>query len=161
MTWVTKMESVIDRHLVELRKALDSFAETRQEFDISQIINYFAYDIIGELAFSMHFNTQKDADPQNLPPINDHIFLGSIFGLLSFLLPYSRLVSLYIPSQWLQGLIRSRMKLRAQTNACVAERIQNPNKTEDLMSPLINTADPMTGRLLGLDDLATEAFGFL
>lgn len=155
------MEFVIDRHVTELRRKLDWYAETGAEFNVSEVVNYFAWDIIGELAFSMQFNTQKDNDPSKLPRINDHIFLGSIFGLLSFLLPYSRLVSLYIPSPWLQNLIKGRMKLREQTNVCVADRLQNPDKTEDLMSPLINTSDPQTGRLLGLDDLATEAFGFL
>ncbi len=74
---LTEMEATFDRNVGQMLVAIDSFGD--QPFDLKDIIAYYAYDVMGELAFHADFGTQKSQDPSLLPPINDHIFLGCMY----------------------------------------------------------------------------------
>lgn len=162
---MTGMEVVFDRHTMNLREKLESYAETGEIFDLKVIFAFYAYDVLGELAFSTQFNSQQLDDPAQLPPINDHIFLASLYGSLPSLLPYSMRWSRYLPIPWLQGLLRSRLKIRNKVSECVRKEIveqkERPDKNKNLLTHLIAAKDPDTGAELTEDEICSEAFAFL
>ncbi|KAF2092698.1 cytochrome P450 [Rhizodiscina lignyota] len=162
---MTAMETVFDRHALNLRTKLDKYAETGEIFDLKTVLAFYAYDVLGELAFSTQFNSQVQDDPELLPPINDHIFLASLYGSLPSLLPYSMRWSQYLPIPWLQGLMRSRLKIRNTVSECVGKEIREqtnrPDKSKNLLTQLIAATDPETGAKLTEEEICSEAFAFL
>lgn len=162
---MTGMETVFDRHAINLRTKLEKYADTGKVFDLKTVIGFYAYDVLGELAFSTQFNSQEMDDPAELPPINDHIFLACLYGSLPSLLPYSMRWSRHLPSPWLQGLLHSRLKIRNNVFECVAKEIseqrKNQDRTKNLLSQLIAAKDPETGETLTETDICSEAFAFL
>lgn len=162
---MTGMEAVFDRHALNLRAKLERYADTGEIFDLKTIFAFYAYDILGELAFSTQFNSQMRDDPEELPPINDHIFLASLYGSLPSLLPYSMRWSRYLPIPWLQGLLRSRLKIRDTVSECVGKEMREqkdrPDRNKNLLTQLIAAKDPETGARLTEVDVCSEAFGFL
>lgn len=160
------MEGIFDRHISELRKQIEEYAVSGEQFDLKELIAYYAYDIIGELAFSRDFGTLRSRDPADLPPINDHIFLGCMYGMLPNLLPYSMRLTKYIPLPYVQKMLKSRLRLRNTTAECVAvemARSKDPqqNTEKNLLTQLIDAKDPESGAGLTHTDVASEAFGFL
>lgn len=159
------MEAVFDRHAINLRTKLEKYADTGEVFDLKTVFAFYAHDVLGELAFSTQFNSQTQDDPAQLPPINDHIFLATLYGSLPSLLPYSMRWSRHLPIRWLQGLLRSRLKIRSTVSACVAkemsEQKDHPDKNKNLLTQLIAAKDPETGVRLTEEDICSEAFGFL
>jgi hypothetical protein len=124
------------------------------------------YDVTGELAFSTQYGSQEADDPAKLPPINDHILLSCMYGAVADVLPVPQVRTLtsWLPSAWMQGLLKSRAGLRANAGACVAAAIENhksDKKTHNLLTQLIDAEDPETGMRLDVPDIASEAFAFL
>ncbi|RFU30913.1 hypothetical protein B7463_g5418, partial [Scytalidium lignicola] len=162
---LTAMEPIFDQHVKNLRKKLDAYAKTGSEFDLKLLFAFYAYDILGQLAFSVDFDTQRKDDETLLPPINGHILLASLYGSLPSLLPYSMRIANYLPIPWLRGLIRNRLKIKETVTRCVANEIagknSDKNQTQTLLSQLIAAKDPETGERLTTVDISSEAFGFL
>ncbi|KAH8807787.1 cytochrome P450 [Xylogone sp. PMI_703] len=158
------MEPIFDRHIRNLRKKLNVCSESGSEFDLKRLFAFYTYDILGQLAFSADFNSQQRDDDKLLPPINDHILLGSLYGALPSLLPYSMKFATYLPIPWVQGLIRNRLKIRNTVTKCVADELEAKKSndcTKTLLSQLIAAKDPETGEKLTPVDISSEAFGFL
>ena len=159
------MEGIFDRHLQNLRDKIDGYCTSGEAFDLKAQIAYYAYDVLGELAFSTQFNSQKQDDPSKLPPINDHIFLACIYGSLPGLLPYSMRMANSLPFPWLRSLLASRKYLRDTTFRCVSEEIarEKPadDKTQNLLTSLISAKDPESGQSLTKEDICTEAFAYI
>ena|ERR1700754_3696772 len=85
---IKEMEPFIDRHIKLLRENLDHAADTGKVVDLKELIAYYVLDILGDLAFSRSFDSQRIQDPAKLPPINDHIYLACLLGQMPELLPY-------------------------------------------------------------------------
>lgn len=51
------IKGIFDRHISELRKRIEEYAASEEEFDLKQLIAFYAYDIMGELAFNRDFGT--------------------------------------------------------------------------------------------------------
>lgn len=164
LTSLAQMESIFDRHIHKLLTAIAQRCEN-EPFDLKELIAYYTYDVMGELIFNADFGAQKKQDSAKLPPINEHIFLGCLYGMLPSLLPYSMALSKYIPWPWLQHLLRSRKKLRDQTALHVVQEMQREKqgiqKTQTILHRLIQATDPETGERLTEEQIDSEAFAFL
>jgi benzoate 4-monooxygenase len=155
------MEYIFDRHIAVLRRRLDGFANSGEVFDLKEAMACFAYDVIGELAFSTQFESQKATSQDKLPPIAEHALLGCMIGIMSGLLPYSKTIVTWLPIPWVRHLINSRAKLRNQTLDCVNAAMVMEEGNPNLLTHLIQAKDPDTGADLTKADICSEAFGFL
>lgn len=129
---------------------------------MKELVSFYVFDVLGELAFSRSFDAQIEKDPEKLPPINDHIYLACLMGMMPEILPFLRAVASWMPFPWLQSLFQARRQLRDLTAACVEERISHKleNRT-DLLGSLISAVDPETGAKLTPLDIKTEAFAMV
>lgn len=158
---LTEMEAIFDRHIENLCQKLDKYVESGEAFDLKNFIAFYGYDVLGELAFNINFHSQEKDDPENLPPINDHILLGCLYGSLPGILPYSMKLSNYIPVSWLRKLIKSRQRIRTTVAGCVEEEKTNESSEKTLLTNLTLAKDPETGKALSNVEISSEAFGFL
>ncbi|OCT51550.1 putative benzoate 4-monooxygenase cytochrome P450 [Cladophialophora carrionii] len=158
---LSQMESIYDAHIKNLLDAID--AKGSEPFNLKDLFGYYAFDIIGELVFHTDFGSQKAQDPAQLPPINEHIFLGCIFGMLPSLLPYSMRIANYLPIPWLQDLLNSRKRLKDRTSECLDREMsrQKTSEKQSILTRLIQAKDPETGEDLPKVAIASEAFAFL
>jgi benzoate 4-monooxygenase len=145
---LTQMESIYNTHIKNLLDAID--AKGGEPFDLKTLLGFYAYDIMGELVFHSEFGTQKAQNPAQLPPINEHIFLSCMFGMLPSLLPYSMRIANYLPIPWLQHLLDGRKALKEKTSACLTREMSRQKSTEkhSILTRLINAKDPETGENL-------------
>ena len=156
------MEFYIDKHLVILRKNLDHFSDNGEGFDFKELIAFFVIDVLGELAFSESFDSQTDRSPDKLPPINDHIYLACLMGMMPEMMPLLKAVAPWIPHPWLQRLFGARKQLRDLTARCVRTRLNEKGLArKDLLTCLINAVDPESGAKLTELDISTEAFAMV
>ncbi|KAF5255579.1 hypothetical protein FOXYS1_14000, partial [Fusarium oxysporum] len=158
---IKSMEKHIDRHLLQFRRNLDHYSNTGEMFDLKELIAFFVLDVLGDLAFRRSFNSQVEQDVSKLPPINDHIFLACLLGMVPDLMPFLKALFAWTPVPWLQSLLRARQQLKDLTADCVRQRIgDKAGDRDDLLTCLINAVDPDTGARLTELDLQTEAFAF-
>ena len=155
------MEYIFDEHIVILRQRLDGFAASGEAFDLKEAIAFFTYDMIGELAFSTQFESQKTAKPEKMPSIGDHVLLSCMIGIMSSFLPYSKILVAWLPIPWVRHLINGRTTLRNQTLDCVNVEMGREEGNKNLLTHLIRAKDPDTGADLTKADICSEAFGFL
>ncbi|KAF5572842.1 cytochrome P450 monooxygenase [Fusarium pseudoanthophilum] len=159
---IKEMEHFVDSHILKLRKNLDHFCDTSQEFDLKEIIALYVFDVLGELAFSRSFDSQDERDLSRLPPINDHIYLACLMGMTPEALPWIKKVLPFIPIPWIKRLLNARAQLRNLTAACVRQRIDaGTSDRKDLLSSLLVAVDPETGSKLTELDINTEAFAMV
>ncbi|KAM5384641.1 hypothetical protein ACJZ2D_001386 [Fusarium nematophilum] len=159
---IKKMEEYIDQHLLQFRKNLDRFSDTGEVFDLKGLIAFFVLDVLGDLAFRRSFDSQVHQDASKLPPINDHIFLACLLGMVPDIMPFLKMVFAWTPLPWLQSLLHARKQLKDLTADCVRQRIEDKGgDRNDLLTCLINAVDPDTGSRLTELDIQTEAFAFI
>jgi benzoate 4-monooxygenase len=156
------MEKYINKHLRTFRSNLDNHADAGDVFDLKELVAFFVLDVLGELAFSRSFDAQIDKNPGKLPPINDHIYLACLMGMMPEMMPFLKMLAAWTPLPWFQSLFQARRRLRELTSDCVEQRIsQKLDGRSDLLGSLINAADPETGAKLTALDIKTEAFAML
>ncbi len=160
-TALLKFESTFDKHLDRL---FDNLSQSNGEvFDMKDFISCYAHDVIGELAFDRDLSTQIQPAAAKLPPIPDHILLGSLYGLMPSLMPYSMYIGNKLPIPGLQKLLASRRQLSDQAAEYVKSVIEThkDGSLETLISNVIEAKDPETGARLSTDEICAEAFAFL
>lgn len=155
------MEHIFDRHIKDLLNAIDAYGD--RPFDLKELIAYYTYDVMGELIFNADFGSQDARDPAQLPPINNHIWLGCFYGMLPSLLPYSMRLSPWIPLPWLQDKLKSRRALKEKTALYVTSELEKGRAVErhNILNRLLHAKDPETGEGLTEDQISSEAFAFL
>ncbi|WKT51676.1 Cytochrome P450, E-class, group I [Fusarium oxysporum f. sp. vasinfectum] len=159
---IKEMEHLVDSHILKLRKNLDHFSDSNREFDLKDMIAFYVFDVLGELAFSRSFDSQDERSLALLPPVNDHIYLACLMGMTPEALPWIKKVLPFIPIPWLQRLFHARAQLRDLTASCVRQRIEAGNTDrKDLLSSLLVATDPETGSKLTELDINTEAFAMI
>ncbi|KAH6871509.1 cytochrome P450 [Thelonectria olida] len=159
---IMKMEQYIDQHLMQFRRNLDHCSDTDEVFDLKELIAFFVLDVLGDLAFRTSFDSQVHQDASKLPPINDHIFLACLLGMVPDMMPFLKKIFAWTPLPWLQELLRARQQLKDLTADCVRRRIDDKDGgRNDLLTCLINAVDPDTGATLTELDIQTEAFAFI
>jgi cytochrome P450 len=160
------MEDIFNRHIDNIRTKVDKYVQSGEAFDLKEIMSYYGYDVTGELSFSTQYGSQEADDPTRLPPINDHVLLSCMYGSVADLLPVPtlRTITSWVPSAWIQGLLKSRAYLRDNAGRCVKAAIEDhktDKKAHNLLTQLIEAKDPETGAELDFAEIASEAFGFL
>ena len=143
-----------------LIKHLKGFANTNQIVDMKSLISCFVLDVLGEVAFSRSFNAQAIGRADEIPAINDHIFLACIVGELSCQNFWKTLIA-WSPIQWIRRLAKSRAHLKSTCANCVSHKISNASHRPDLLQSLLNAKDPETGLKLTELEINTEAFAML
>ena len=162
MNSIREMESFIDTHLQRLLDNLQHLAKTGETFDLKDYISYYVLDVLGELAFSRSFDAQIAQNPAHLPPINDHIYLSCLMGMMPSLMPTFKTIAPRLPIPWFRSLFQARKRLKDLTAECVSRRLQNSNDDrKDLLTGLIRAVDPETGAKLTELEINTEAFAML
>lgn len=97
MQSIKEMEYFVDSHILKLRRNLDHFCDSNQDVDLKNMIAFYVFDVLGELAFSRSFNSQDERNLARLPPINDHIYLACLMGMTPDALPWIKKVLPFIP----------------------------------------------------------------
>lgn len=162
MQSVKEMEEYIDKHIEKLLENLADRAKTGEAFDIKDLLAFYMLDVLGDLAFSQSFNAQTDQAPEKLPPINDHVFLACLMGMMPEMLSYLRAAAAWMPFPWLRRLFRARAQLKTLTAQCVRRRLdEKVSGRKDLLTSLIDAVDPVTGAKLTEIDISTEAFAMM
>ncbi|KAL2849878.1 cytochrome P450 [Aspergillus pseudoustus] len=156
------MESMFDRHIANLMGSMEKHAKNGTVLDLKQALAFYGYDITGQLAFDHNFETQVMDDPDKMPPLNDHFFLGNIYGCVANLLPWVRSWTAWLP--WVQKMIKSRVELTGVAAECIAramKRHDNEAEPGTLLAALIGATNPDTGEKLTADEINSESFLFL
>ncbi|KIY04073.1 uncharacterized protein Z520_00765 [Fonsecaea multimorphosa CBS 102226] len=156
------MEVIFNEHIGNLVHKVDDHAQSGHVMDLKEAFSYYAYDVTGHLAFNQSFNTQNQSDPDLLPPLWGHFFLGNLYGSVAHLLPWIRDWTSWHP--FVKKMIQNRIQLRTQAAVCVERAISNHKEGEtvrSLITSLIDAEDPATGAKLSQDEINSEAFGFL
>jgi Cytochrome P450 len=108
---IAQMECYFDKCLDELIDVLDEYARSGEQLDLKFWIRLYIFDVLGELAFSQSFGALRARDERVLPPIGEHVLLGSTIGQI----PESCLTLLKImrqaPIPALQRIYSSRAEL--------------------------------------------------
>lgn len=155
-------EDRFNKHLHRLFHNIEQQAE-KQAFDLKSFVAHYTYDVISDLAFEKDLNTQSNPAAHQLPPIRDHILIGTLYGMASSLLPYSMRIGNKLPIPGLQVLIQSRKNLSQKASEYVGDAIGNhkEGRQETLLGTLLEARDPTTGASLTPAEVSSEAFAFL
>ena len=157
---IEKLQPIIEEQMAKLIATLQEYAKTGQSFDMKNLISCFVLDILGEVAFSRSFNAQAAARADEIPAINDHLFLACFIGELAGQNFWKHLIS-WSPIPWIRRLAESRAHLKQTCSDAIAYKLANPSKRADLLQNLINAKDPDSGQCLSVLDINTEAFAML
>jgi len=163
VTSLKKMEPTFDLHIHNLLAKVNESVNSQDIIDLKETFSYYSYDVTGQLAFNIHFNTQNMNLPKMLPPLIGHFQLGNMYGSVANLLPHVRTFASWLPIPWVQRLVKSRKALAEMAASCVTSAIETRKneKTDTLLTSLIDAVDPETGAKLTVADICSEAFGFL
>jgi len=156
------MEAIFDIHINNLIQKVKEHAQSGAVLDLKSALGFYGYDVTGQLAFDREFNTQVVDDPGQLPPLCDHFLMGNLYGAVANLLPYIRTYTSWIP--WCRQLAESRATIAKTASESVQHAIANhksDSPARTLLTSLINAKDPETGAKLSVDEINSEAFGFL
>jgi hypothetical protein len=106
------MEGYIDSSLSQLIDAFDNFARSGETFDLKLWIRLYIFDVLGELAFSQSYGALKAGNDDILPPIGDHVRLGTVAGQFP---EYATQITKYasrLPIEWIRVAGQSRASMR-------------------------------------------------
>ncbi|OHF01691.1 pisatin demethylase [Colletotrichum orchidophilum] len=131
MSTLTEFESFVDSTIQKLLEKLDEFAEARRECDLATWLQYYAFDVIGELTFG-----------KRLGFLDQGKSVGGVMLSLERMVDYAGMIG-QIP--WLDNLlIKNPIKRKfggGSTGAvaqfarqCLKERLQRPKEKEGISS---------------------------
>ncbi|KAH0526946.1 hypothetical protein TsFJ059_010211 [Trichoderma semiorbis] len=162
MATLLKFEGRFGKHLHRLFSNIEQQPEG-QVFDLKESVARYAYDVISDLAFEKDLNTQGNPEANELPPIPDHILIGTMYGMVESLLPYSIRIGNKLPIPSLQKLLQSRKLLSQKASEYVNSAIEDhkAGEKETLLDNLLEAKDPSTGAPLTPAEVSSEAFAFL
>ena len=153
------MEEFVQGCVDKFLKQMDAYGASGKPMDLAKYSHFFAFDTIGELAFSEGFGmleTGKE-DPR-IPLIGAQMALGTVLGMIpQLLLPISR-HGAWVPVPWMRRQTAGRKKLKEMTESRVQSRQKNPSDRKDILGRLLEAKDTETGAYLDQIDVRTEAF---
>ncbi|EXJ59754.1 hypothetical protein A1O7_03901 [Cladophialophora yegresii CBS 114405] len=157
MNALQAMEKYVQERVQIFMRKMSEFAASGTEINLGKWCHFFAFDVIGELAFSEGFGMlETGVEDEHIRLINNQMEFGSTIGMMPSLIPYTKLAWLPIP--WLQSLQAGRERLKELTKSRVERRQEKVSDRKDLLGRLIEAKDPVTGQMLDSIDLRTEAF---
>ncbi|RFU28115.1 hypothetical protein B7463_g8227, partial [Scytalidium lignicola] len=157
MNALQAMEKYVQDRLAVFMDKMSGFASNGQIVNLSKWSHFFAFDVIGELAFSEGFGMlDSGIEDEHISLINNQMEFGSTIGMIPSLIPMTKLTWLPIP--WLKRIQAGRERLKELTRSRVERRKEKLSDRKDLLGRLIEAKDPVTGEMLDPIDLRTEAF---
>ncbi|KIW34719.1 uncharacterized protein PV07_01477 [Cladophialophora immunda] len=157
MNALQSMEKFVQERLQIFMGKMSTFAASGTQINLGKWCHFFAFDVIGELAFSEGFGMlETGVEDEHIRLINNQMEFGSTIGMMPSLIPYTKWTWLPIP--WLQSLQAGRERLKELTRSRVERRQEKVSDRKDLLGRLIEAKDPVTGQMLDSIDLRTEAF---
>lgn len=156
------LEPMFDKHIGYLLDNLDKHAENGTAIDLKRAMSFYGYDVTGQMAFATDFQTQVRDNPEELPPLNDHFFLGILYACVADILPFVVKFTSWIP--WVRSMQKSRQELITLAEQCIsdakaAHSDKGPPGT--LLGALISAQDPKTGQTLTKEEITSESFVIL
>jgi len=153
------MEEFVHTCVGQLLSQMESHAKQGKPIDLAKFSHFFAFDTIGELAFSKGFGMlQSGKEDERIPLIANQMELGTITGMMpSILIPLSRNFAC-LPIPWMQRQVAGREKLKTLTQTRLEDRQHHASDRKDILGRLLEAQDSETGETLDAIDLRTEAF---
>ncbi|GME26034.1 Cytochrome P450 [Neofusicoccum parvum] len=139
ISYVKDMEALLDQNVKLLKDKIAGFSNKNQIFDLRKVLQYYAIDVLGELAFSQSFSVQITDDESLVPPVKEHSLLAAVTALAS---------------RCVQQRLDALHGVKDDGDAVDRQR-------KDILTNLILARHPDTGERLTQTDLETEAFGFI
>lgn len=156
MNALQAMEKFVQERLQLFMDKMRQFSRTGEQINLGKWCHFFAFDVIGELAFSEGFGMlESGIEDEHIRLIENQMEFGSTMGMMPWLLPYTKW---NLPIPWLQSLQAGRERLKELTQSRVERRRHKVSDRKDLLGRLIEATDPVTGEKLDPIDLRTEAF---
>ena len=150
----------MDRSIAKLRRALDQHAVSGELFDLQLWMKLWVFDVLAVLLFNQDFGGLDTGDPGKLPLTSEHLRIALASGLVPWTIKYVKWLP-KIPVTAVQKLYRGRQILVNMARNCVADLLQNKDQENSLLRVLISARDPETGDVMDMEDVRSEAFGFL
>lgn len=157
---ILKYERHIDAGMAKLRLQLDKHAESGELLNIRTWIKLFVFDVLGGLLFNQDFGALDSGDVTKLPRSEEHVRIALAAGLVPWTVKYTKLIS-RIPIQAIQKLYEGRRQVVAMANSCVKHLEKQTGEEDTLLACLLSARDPDTDELLDIEDVKSEALGFL
>ena len=172
MAYIKQLEQFLDLNIKFLTDKISSYATDGKAFDLSELIQFYIVDVLGELAFSQSFGLQETGDASRGPRVAEHVFLASTIGAWPAMTATLRRWLPWVPLGSLQRLLGSRQKVIDMARECVGRRLQDleqarqddvlaAEQRKDILTNLILARDPDTKERLSRTLLETESFGFM
>lgn len=172
ISYVKDMEALLDQNVKLLKDKIAGFSNKNQIFDLRKVLQYYAIDVLGELAFSQSFGVQITDDESLVPPVKEHSLLAAVTGAWPAMTMTLKRWLPKVPLEGLQRLFRGRAACAALASRCVQQRLDAlhgvkddgdavDRQRKDILTNLILVRHPDTGERLTQTDLETEAFGFM
>lgn len=166
------MEEYLDTNIKLLKDKIASRAERNEAFDLKKLLDFYIFDVLGELAFSQSFNTMPEEDESRMPPVKENTLLGVTTGSWTAMAPLLRDIVPKIPIKVIRDLVKGRVGCGQLAVQCVQRRLEalqdieagsaaSSKQRKDLLTNLILARHPDTGEKLAMRDLVSEAFGFM
>ncbi|KAB5575347.1 cytochrome P450 [Coniochaeta sp. 2T2.1] len=157
MSALQAMETYVQSRLQIFLTKMRSFSLTGETINLSKWCHFFAFDVIGELAFSEGFGMlESGVEDEHIRLIEVQMEFGSTVGMVPFLQPLTKWT--FLPVPWLRSLQAGRERLKELTQSRVERRRNKVSDRKDILGRLIEAVDPVTGEKLDPIDLRTEAF---
>jgi hypothetical protein len=156
------MEPTFNTHIAHILTRINTCIATNQPLDLKDVFAYYSYDVTSHLSFTAEFDHQLHANPDDLPPLNEHFMFGMLYGCVWNLMPYVRTLTSWLP--YVQRLKAGRIKLAQMARSHVQNALavhEKDAEAKTLLTNLIEAHDPETGEKLDVDAINTEAFGLL
>lgn len=173
MSYVKKMESLLDKNVKIMKQKLCGYAERGEVFDLKKVIKFYVVDVLGELAFGQSFGVQETDDESRVPPVVEHSLLAAVTGAWPAMTFRLKRWLPKVPSRALRRLFKGRAACAKLAATCVRLRLATLRETKGLdndaaapernniLTSLILAQHPDTGETLSQTELEAEAFGFM
>lgn len=131
LSYLIKSEDILDSCLAELGAQLSKLADTGKGFEFDRWLNYFAFDVIGELCFSKRFGfVAKGEDIDNsIKNMRFLMFYQALMGYMYWLHPFL----LHSPFAGLLGL-KPHAHIFDTVVKAIDIRKENPDKRRDMVA---------------------------
>ncbi|KIY00909.1 uncharacterized protein Z520_03575 [Fonsecaea multimorphosa CBS 102226] len=162
MQSLTKMEDVVAANLAVFLRQMDACAARAQPMDAAMWFKFYAFDVIGDLAFGRSFGMlQRGVIDDFVKCISDGVeFTFVRFLLPSFLRPLCQLLVEYLPFSLFRELKSGfayvkKASILAKRNRWIKR--DSGAQRGDILGALMEARDPATNERLEFAELATNA----
>ncbi|PWN86514.1 cytochrome P450 [Acaromyces ingoldii] len=160
-----ELEVSVDIMVEKLFRQLDGFVERKQPWNAGLWLQWFAMDVVGDLAFGKNFGLiEKATDTNNLiPAVEDFVFVATLMGTFPTIGD-----PLFTAASAAGAGGRGAAHLMQVTQESVKARLKRAEEIvkaggttdelqKDMLSRFLRAKDPETGKKLTVDQICTSA----